>query len=468
MAQPGQPLVRFPDLYALRPRAIWRAFARDNFAFWMASGYLFFEYVRPQAIWPVVDAFPYWGRTLILLAFLGWLLDPKRQFVWTWITTGVFAYLGLVLLSSQFALWPQVSREHYMNIFNWVVIFFVLTQVTTTRARFYILLLIFFLASFKLSLYGARTWAMMGFRFSDWGLRGPQGFFANPGELAIQMVVFAPMALFFVFGVAPYLKRWQVYALYLMPLTAAMTTIATNTRGGQLALAVQVLALILLMKQRVKALVLVAVVGTIGLLLLPEQQKDRFREAGDDETSEQRLLYWKHGWQMMKDYPVLGVGYFNFAPYYTRYHPQDILRRDGAQLPHNIFIQVGTDTGFTGLGVFLFLLAAGVLTMWRIGREATTRGDPFLGQLTIGMNIALLGFVVGGQFVTITYYPYLWIHLAFVTIMSTFWKREQRISLSRNPMGAKGSHPLTGARGAPESPGMVRGRPIGQPRFGMR
>jgi hypothetical protein len=280
-------------LYALRPRALYRAFANQGFAFWMVCAYLFFEYVRPQAIWSGFDAYPYWARTFILLALVGWAFDPKRQVVWTGISSGIFGFLGIIVLASATAYWPEISWGEFTGFFNWVVIFFVLTQVVTTRVRFYILLLIFLLASFKLSQYGARTWAMMGFSFSSWGLAGPQGYFNNPGEFALQLVVFFPIALFFCFGVAPYLrKRWHLGVLYLMPITAFLAVIGTNTRGGQLAVAVQVLGLILMMKHRFKALVLIAIMAYSGYQLLPEEQKVRFQESGTDDTSVQRLLYW--------------------------------------------------------------------------------------------------------------------------------------------------------------------------------
>ena len=417
-------------LYALRPSHLWGAFANEGFAFWMACAYLFFEYVRPQAIWPVFEIYPYWARTFILLALIGWLLDPNRRFVWTWASTGIAVFLGVIILASMTAYWPALSWSQFMNFFNWVVIFFVLTQIATTRVRFYILLLIFMLASLKLSQHGARVWAGMGFGFSGWGLRGPRGFFENPGELAIQMVIFAPIALFFSLAVASYVKRWQLYLLYLVPITAALTAIGTNTRGGQIALAVQVLALILTMKQRFKALLLVAILVAAGYYMLPEEQKVRFQEAGTDVTSQQRLLYWEHGWQMIKDHPALGVGYFNFIPYYNTYHIDDLvipalIRQRSAELPHNIFIQVGTDAGFIGLGVFLMLILGAFATMWRLGRQAYARGDPFVYNMSKGMNLALLGYVVAGQFVTVTYYPFFWIHLTFVAIMLHFWRTEQ-------------------------------------------
>jgi O-antigen ligase len=159
---------------------------------------------------------------------------------------------------------------------------------------------------------------------------------------------------------------------------------------------------------------------------------------------------------MMKDHPVLGVGYFNFVPYYTRHHFDDIIigsaiRAGQAQLPHNIFIQVGTDAGFLGLGVFLTLIGGAFFTMRRIGKEATARGDLFMSNLPIGMNLSLVGFVVGGQFVTVTYYPYLWIHLAFVTMMYTFWRSEQASLAKQHPDRGRSPLPRSFSRG--RSPG---------------
>ncbi len=417
------------DLYALKLRALWQAFATDGFAFWMSCAYLVFEYIRPQAIWSIFDIYPYWGRTLIFLALLGWLFDPKCRFIWNKITTGIFVFLILIILSSFNAYWPAESWKYFMDYFNWVVVYFILTQTITTRQRFFILLLIFFLASFKLSFFGAKTWTLRGFAFTSWGLMGPQGYFQNSGELAIQMVVFAPIATFFIIGIKSYLKIWQVRLLYLMPITAAMTVLGTSSRGGQLALMVQLILSILITKYRIRTLIVIGLVGAIGYQLLPQEQKVRFEEAGSDDTSVQRLLYWQHGWQMIKDHPFLGIGYFNFPPYYTLHHADDLVgmtvSRGKAELPHNIFIQVGTDTGFTGLAVFLALIAAGLLTMRKIGKEAAQYGDTFVESLTKGVNLALLGYVIAGQFVTVAYYPFLWIHLVFVTAIHTFWHREK-------------------------------------------
>ena len=93
----------------------------------------------------------------------------------------------------------------------------------------------------------------------------------------------------------------------------------------------------------------------VGYVLLPAAEKARFADIGKDTTSVQRLDYWKAGLKMIENHPFLGVGYFNFAPVYAA-HDRAHLWHGKAQLPHNIFIQVGTDAGLIGLGIFLMLI----------------------------------------------------------------------------------------------------------------
>src|SRR5690606_18831128 len=136
--------------------------------------------------------------------------------------------------------------------------------------------------------------------------------------------------------------------------------LGSSSRGGQLALVVQLLIKYYKNIFRVKSLIIIVAIVTIGWALLPQEQKDRFTEAGQDKTSEQRLLYWKNGIDMLGDHPFVGVGYFNFIPYYERYYPEGMLY-ESAELPHNIFIQVSSELGWMGFIPYLALIASGML-----------------------------------------------------------------------------------------------------------
>jgi putative inorganic carbon (hco3(-)) transporter len=146
--------------------------------------------------------------------------------------------------------------------------------------------------------------------------------------------------------------------------------------------------------------------------------------AGQDNTSKQRLLYWKHGIEMIQDHPILGVGYFNFQPYFAAHYPQDALSGN-AQLPHNIFIQVGTDAGLVGLGVFVMLLYRNLRSAREIRLACSSgAGEPaFAGNVAQGLAVALWGFIIAGQFVTVTYYPFFWINLALTVALANIVAR---------------------------------------------
>ena len=111
-------------------------------------------------------------------------------------------------------------------------------------------------------------------------------------------------------------------------------------------------------KISIRALLIAGIVGYVAFSFLPPEQIERFTTIGEDKTSIQRMHYWENGWEMMKDYPSFGVGYFAFIPYFERFYPDYVLY-DHAQLAHNIFIQVGADLGFIGLFVYLVLIILG-------------------------------------------------------------------------------------------------------------
>lgn len=404
------------DFYALKPGAIWAHMKKEHIAFWMVCGYLFFEYVRPQSIFPAIDVLP-WARVFLLGAMVFWVIDPNRRWVSDPVNKWMVIFLGVITLSCFTALYPQWSWDNYFNFFGWFIIYFVIINNVTTRKRFFVFLLIFLVASFKLSQHGARTWTLRGFGFTGWGLKGPPGFFENSGELAIQMLIFASISYYFWVSIKPWLGKWMSRLVVLMPITASMTVVGSSSRGGQLGLLAQVYMVFLRGRMSLRNITLAAMILGVGYYLLPEEQKDRFREMGDDRTSEQRLLYWKNGWEMIKDYPVLGVGYFNFIPHYERYYPEDILFFRGAELPHNIFIQIGTDAGFVGLFVYLMLILSAFKTTRAIRKMAPD--DTFAVNMSKGFDAAFWGFLIAGQFVTVGYYPFMWIHLALVVCLKS-------------------------------------------------
>jgi O-antigen ligase len=405
-------------LYSLDPKAIWSQFKREHFSFWMICAYLILEYVRPQSIIPSLDVLP-WDKIIVALTVLGLLADPQKRWVKDRTNIWMTLFLAVIIVSSVFADYPAISWSHWFDFVGWYLIYFLVINAVTSPQRYLIFLTIYLLANFKLSFFGARTWATRGFGFQNWGILGPPGFFTNSSDLSIEMLMFSPVAFELALYMKPRVKRAVFWGLMFVPLTGAMTVLGASSRGAQLGLAAQAGQVAYQRKLNLKVLIAVALIAWGGYSLLPQAEKARFSSAGDDNTSIQRLDYWKAGVQMIKDHPVLGVGYFNFPRYYEDHYPLS-LWHGTAQLPHNIFIQVGTDAGLVGLGIFLMLIYRNLQGAKEIQRACAgnARAPAFAPYVARGLASATIGFVIAGQFDTVTYYPFLWMNLTLTVALA--------------------------------------------------
>jgi O-antigen ligase len=70
---------------------------------------------------------------------------------------------------------------------------------------------------------------------------------------------------------------------------------------------------------------------------------------------------------------------------------------------HNTFVQIGAEVGIPGLLLFLALLANLFLALRRVGRRAKRAGATDVARLAQTLTAALVGFVVGGFFLSLAY-----------------------------------------------------------------
>ena len=404
-------------LYSFHPLAFWRQFKKEHFAFKMACAYLILEYVRPQSIHPELNIVP-WDKIVIGLSFLALPLDPGRHRVRDATNLWISLFGIVIIVASALATFPAISWSHWFDFFGWYAIYFLIIFTVTTPERFFIFIAIYLLANFKLSFFGARTWAATGFSFSSWGIHGPPGDFENSSDLSTQMLMFAPIAFELALFVKPRVKPVTYWFLMLGAVTGAMTVLGASSRGSQVALAVQAGWIAIQRKLRLRVLVGIAVVAAIGYALLPAAEKARFASAGTDNTSIQRFDYWRGGLKMIENHPFLGVGYFNFPAVYAMQDPTK-LWHGTAQLPHNIFIEVGTDAGLIGLSIFLVLIYRNLKIARDIRRacERNANAPGYAPSIARGLAVTTWGFVIAGQFNTVAYYPFLWINLALTVAL---------------------------------------------------
>ncbi|KZY61022.1 hypothetical protein A3742_02250 [Oleiphilus sp. HI0071] len=416
--------IQLEDLYRLELKTWWTYFKSESFAFKMICLYLFTEYVRPQSIWPWLDFLP-WAQLFVIGALLGLLADPKKKWVKSPVNKWMVLFFISILWSTYHAHYPDWSYRNLANFYSWFVIYFLIINIVTTQQRLLCFLAIFCVASFKISFSVTLIWAQRGFAFTSWGLKGPPGFFEDSGELAIQMAVFWPISLAVALNLKPYLPIWKQRVLILMPVTSGMVILGASSRGGQLAALAQFVMRFAKQVFNLKVLVSVLLVGLLAWSFLPSEQKQRFDDAGSDTTSKIRLLYWEHGFEMLNDHPFTGVGYFNFIPYYAdNYLPYVPFPNN--ELAHNIFVQVGADLGYTGLVIYIATIFSGLLLVRRIKMRSKGLSQYPIFKIVSVFNVSFVGFLIAGQFVSVVYYPFMWIHLAFCSVAYSLFHSDVR------------------------------------------
>jgi len=416
------------DYYAIRLGALWAGLKKEHLCFWTLCTYFFFEYVRPQEIFRVIDVIP-WAQLALLIALAAAFSDRSVKWVGNIENKLFISFALIIILSAIFAFKPFLSWQDRNVMLSWILVYFLTINIINTEKRLLLFTLAYLIFSFKMSQHGFFSWAGRGFGFTKWGLVGAGGWFRNSGEFAIQMLIFGTMAMGFIYGLKDNWGRIKRWFFYFMPFTAAMSVMGASSRGAQLGLAAIAVLALIKAKLGVKVLLPLLIVSATLYHFLPEEQKQRFSEMGEDETSLQRLEYWEFGLETMRKHPVLGIGYSNWFQYYF----SSGKATGWAMEPHNIFIKAGAELGYTGLACFVVMILYVFILNAKTRRLAKGLGNKFLYSMAHGLDAGLVGYLVAGFFVTVTYYPFFWVQMAItVALFSVTSKLAEENSDKRN------------------------------------
>ncbi len=269
---------------------------------------LILQYFDPATIYTALDVLP-WDKIVLGLTVLSWPMDPHRRWVRDSANIWMTLFLVVIVVSSALAIYPAISWSHWFDFLDWYVIYFLIINMVTTGERYFIFMGIFLLANFKLSYFGARTWAARGFGFTSWGLEGPLGYFNNSSDFSSEMLMFAPIAFELALFIKPFARRVTYWFVMGGAITGAMSVLGASSRGSQVALAFQAGWIAIQRKLRVSVLVGIVLLAGVGYVLLPAAEKARFTDIGKDSTSVQRLDYWKAGLKMIENpsHPWSGI-----------------------------------------------------------------------------------------------------------------------------------------------------------------
>jgi len=156
-------------------------------------------------------------------------------------------------------------------------------------------------------------------------------------------------------GAVPPRRVWIVASATALGLAGVAVTF---DRAAYLALCAAALVIGLLAAPRVRRAFLPAMAALVLLAALHGGVRARFLSAFSLETNSDRAFIWSRALEIIRDHPLLGVGFANYsragARYYDRVDPGFPMRT----WAHNTELSILAETGPLGLAALLWVFAA--------------------------------------------------------------------------------------------------------------
>jgi O-antigen ligase len=193
---------------------------------------------------------------------------------------------------------------------------------------------------------------------------------------------------------------------------------ATQSRGGAIAAGAAFAAALLVMKKRrrqvLAAGLVIALIGSLYFSAYP----NALHRLNSSDGGNGRADLWRVAWRITAQRPATGVGLGNFTVYAPRYvrEPGTLkfvdLIAERPHAVHNTYLELLTETGVVGLGLFLAVVATSLGAAWKAAAQFERRGEHGLATLSRGVFTAMVGLLAAAVFVTVGSHPVLWFVLA--------------------------------------------------------
>lgn len=273
---------------------------------------------------------------------------------------------------------------------------------------------------------------------------GPPGsFIEDNNQFAVALVMTIPLLRFLQLQLS---NAWGRNGMTFVMVLCAVASLGSQSRGALLAISAMTLLLWWNGKNKLRVGILIFIVAIPLIAFMPDTWTHRMSTIGtyeEDMSAMGRISAWWNAWNLSWHYPF-GVGFNAARPeLFARFSPYPQL----VQGAHSIYFLALGNHGLIGLASFLAIWVA----TWRSAGWLRTRKDlppeaKWCSDLGSMSQVALIGYLVGGAFLNLTYFdlPY---NIMVMVVLTRIWVMQRR--WMTEPVYKPGWRTIPGLAGAP-------------------
>lgn len=409
----------------------------SNLLFYGMLAAFVLEYVRPGTYFPVINALKL--NTVVPLLVFALTVYAQRQN-----TNGSILnhrnsrwlgfFLGLLLLAVLHADVTLYSYNVFTMVLGYVFLYFVISKQVDSIAKFKLFALTLVLCHVVLVFLNPDLVLHPETRSYIEGVT----FLGDGNDFSLSVALLIPLALYLMLDTRPVLARMALLSLLAVLILAV---VGTASRGASIALAAVVVYSWWRGRKKIWGVIAIAVLG-IGISIYAPpvyfERLARIENYEEDGSAMGRIMAWKAAVRMANDHPILGAGTGHFpVKLGAEYRPPEYGDRNLPWLTaHSIYFLALGEMGYSGLLFLLGILYVNYRSGERIIRTVRRSSSDLARRYELlfrGLNGSLIGYAVGGAFLSALYYPHLYVISGLYVAAELMYRRDERRILAEAP-----------------------------------
>src|SRR5215470_3295119 len=317
----------------------------------------------------------------------------------------VIVMLLLAVMFTPFAVSPGESAAMLSEVFiKTVTIFILIIGVVNTRERLRAMIKLTALCGTAMAVFAIKNYATGNFTMKGDRIEGlVGGMFGNPNDLAAALNMLIPLAV-----ALALMSARRVRLLYTVcALLLFCGVMVTFSRAGFITLAAVSGVMLWKFGRGSRSSLALATLAASVLLLSVFSGAYRSRlmtildpNSDASGSAQQRVDLLERGLNLSLRHPIIGLGMGNFHIYSIH-----------EKVAHNGYVETAAELGLIGLLAYLILILAPLRALARIEMETMKSGagvDLDAKYLSIGLQTALIAYMINSFFLSIQYLWYLY------------------------------------------------------------